>query len=317
MTRGKFVLPFPGVVRIEPASQCNLHCSHCPTGTFDMATGVMDWDVFSRVLPEIESNKDTIRIVVLYHGGEPLLNKRFFQMVRAIKACGLPVKTVSNGMALTERAARSAVESRLDSIEISLDGEDAEENSAVRIGCDYKKVVANVKRLIRLKAEMSSSTPEVFIATTGFLREKGGTVPRSAPIPAYLVREFSGEYRPAIAGIKPSLAMRWPHMGSIESEYDTYVDPADTEVENYCDHIRQTITIRWNGDVVPCCYDLTSRLVMGNIMSDRLADIWNSAQYLSLRQGIHDRKFAPLCNNCNVVKPSVYLIRKRRMDVAS
>ena len=36
-----------------------------------------------------------------------------------------------------------------------------------------------------------------------------------------------------------------------------------------------TITIRSNGDVVPCCYDLTSKLVMGNIRENSLAQIWN------------------------------------------
>lgn len=31
-----------------------------------------------------------------------------------------------------------------------------------------------------------------------------------------------------------------------------------------------TLTIRYNGDVIPCCYDLTSKLVMGNIQGQRL-----------------------------------------------
>lgn len=31
-----------------------------------------------------------------------------------------------------------------------------------------------------------------------------------------------------------------------------------------------TLTIRYNGDVIPCCYDLTSKLVMcGKLFKDR------------------------------------------------
>ena len=35
------ILSFPRVVRIEPASNCNLACSHCPTGTVDIVRDLM------------------------------------------------------------------------------------------------------------------------------------------------------------------------------------------------------------------------------------------------------------------------------------
>ena len=39
-------MSLPKVLRIEPASQCNLACSHCPTGTIEMARGIMTDQVF-------------------------------------------------------------------------------------------------------------------------------------------------------------------------------------------------------------------------------------------------------------------------------
>ena len=63
--------PFPRVLRIEPASQCNLACSHCPTSTIDMKRGLMTDDIFNKILSEIELHKNDIKAVVLYHGGEP------------------------------------------------------------------------------------------------------------------------------------------------------------------------------------------------------------------------------------------------------
>ena len=82
--------------------------------------------------------------------------------------------------------------------------------------------------------------------------------------------------------------------------------------KNYCDHVINTLTIRANGEVVPCCYDLTTELSMGNITNDSLEDIWNNSKYNKLRNSINSKKYISICNNCNVVRPSVFLIRNSK-----
>jgi MoaA/NifB/PqqE/SkfB family radical SAM enzyme len=47
------MLSFPKVLRIEPSSQCNLACSHCPTGTIDMPREVMNELTFINVINNI------------------------------------------------------------------------------------------------------------------------------------------------------------------------------------------------------------------------------------------------------------------------
>lgn len=92
--------------------------------------------------------------------------------------------------------------------------------------------------------------------------------------------------------------------------YDIYYDSRDKGNRNYCDLVDHTMTIRWNGDVVACCYDLTSKEVLGNVNQADLENIWNNPKYLSLRHSIDTMQFIPLCNNFNVVKPKVYLTLK-------
>jgi len=74
-------------------------------------------------------------------------------------------------------------------------------------------------------------------------------------------------------------------MGSIKENYELKVFPEDEE-SNYCDHVNNLMTIRSNGDVVACCYDLTSKLVMGNIMKEDPFEIWNNDDYQLLRESI-------------------------------
>lgn len=307
-----YIRPFPGVIRIEPAGACNLRCSHCPTGTVAMARGIMRPELFARVLGEVKAHIDAVRVVVLYHGGEPLLNKHLWGWIREVKAAGVPfVKTVSNGMRLDDAAIAKLVDSGLDHIEISLDGLSDVESDFIRRDSEYATIVANVKRLIEHKDSVGAETPRIFIASTQFFtRGSDDDLGRDPSPPRHLVDEFSGEYAAGIAGFKCSWAMVWPHMETLEDIYETYSDPDDTEIRDRCDHVDSTVTIRWNGDVVACCFDLTSKFVLGNVLQDDLETIWNNRRFLGLRRSIATRKLIPLCANCKVVAPATYLTLK-------
>jgi len=228
--------------------------------------------------------------------------------VKEVKGAGIPfVKAVSNGMLLTEATLAGLVTGGLDSIEFSLDGESPEQNNFIRRECDYDTVVRNIKRLMDEKRARGSVTPKVFIASTQFVEKATFRAGQEPAAPGYLLREFSGEYAGEIAGFKCTYAVRWPHMEVLGDVYDLFEDPFDTETRNTCDHVENTVTVRWNGDVVACCYDLTSRYVLGNVHREGLATIWNSRKYLALRRSIEERKFIPMCANCSVVTPNVYL----------
>jgi radical SAM protein with 4Fe4S-binding SPASM domain len=296
-----YTRPFPGVIRVEPASACNLSCSHCPTGTVDMARGAMRPDTFKRVIEALTPHKRELRVVVLYHGGEPLLNKKFPEMVRAVKVLGVPyVKTVSNGMLMRDGWAEAIIVSGLDAIEFSIDGLSPAENNAVRRDGDYDTIVRNVKAFLAARKRMGSATPLVYISNTQFLAGPPVTDPQP---PKFLTAAFKDE---DIEEFKCTWAMRWPHM-VVEERYDVWGDPDDEDTRNACDHVDSTMTIRWNGDVVACCYDLTSQLVLGNVLRESLDVIWNGPRYLALRKSIDQRKFPEPCINCNVVRTGMYL----------
>lgn len=299
------LLPFPRVLRIEPASQCNLACSHCPTGTVEMARSVMTEQVFEKVLEEIERHKAFIKVIVLYHGGEPLLNRNFYNMVAQIKVINdsFFVKTVSNGMALTLGHAKQIISSGLDMIEFSLDGESPDESQHVREKSNTQRIVKNIKGLIELKAIAGAIKPDIYIATTQFLRDKDQVnVLGEPPVPAWLEQMFEG-----VSGFKSTYALQWPHMGDSGKFDFLTVGGYDS---NECDHVINTLTIRADGSVVPCCYDLTSKLVMGNILDQSLTDIWNGRKYQILRRSIASKKYISICATCAVVRPATYLIPK-------
>lgn len=248
----------------------------------------MTLEIFEKILERI--NKYQFRVIVLYHGGEPLLNKNFFYMASKLKPlAGRFMKTVTNGAFMVRDVIQKILDSPLDSIEISLDGLSPEENDQIRIGSNFHKIAANVIELVNLKIKLGLKKPSIFIGNTQVPITDEETN-RFLETPEYLKKAF--EKLGNQIQFKLAWSMMWPGMPKKDG------NPPDN---NICDHINNTITIRWNGDVVPCCYDLTSQMVMGNILQEEPEQIWNNQRYQKLRQDITEWRPPELCRNCPVV----------------
>lgn len=298
---------FPSVIRVEPASQCNLACTHCPTGTVDMNRGIMQNDCFNKVKKIISEYKEYIRVIVLYHGGEPLLNKNFYDYVKILKEIkhDFFIKTVTNGMVLNKKNSEKILNSGLDLIEVSLDGDSEIDSQNIRKKSKTNLIVENLKYLIKSKNDLKKKTPKICVSSTQFLKHSDDNpLSTPPPTPNWLLKLFSDHVE-----YKTTYALQWPHMGSIKENYELKAFPEDEE-SNYCDHVNNLMTIRSNGDVVACCYDLTSKLVMGNIMKEDPFEIWNNDDYQLLRESIKIKEYKSICANCAVVKPNKYLLKK-------
>lgn len=299
------MIPFPSVVRIEPAAKCNLACAHCPTGTIDMVRGLMSKEVFDRILSELKDNLESIKVIVLYHGGEPLLNKNFYAMATSIRELSkhLLIKTVTNGMSLNHNNALKLVSCGINEVEISLDGSSPKEMEEVRINSNSSKIVENLEKLIEIR-DRENSNLKISVATTQFLRSKSDVNDPDklqAKTPEWITNLFGDS-----VNYKPATAMRWPHM-LVGRQFElAWAEGSD---KDKCDHPINTVTVRSNGDVVPCCYDLTSQMVMGNVMRKPLFEIFNGSKYNSLRQSIAEKEYISACKNCNTVRPHVYLVK--------
>ena len=71
----------PDVIRIEPVGLCNFNCQHCPTGVSPNKRALLSKDKFHEIIDGFKKINFLPRVVVCYHGGEPLLNKNltYFQ----------------------------------------------------------------------------------------------------------------------------------------------------------------------------------------------------------------------------------------------
>ena len=90
------------------------------------------------------------------------------------------------------------------------------------------------------------------------------------------------------------------------SEYDRYLSVSlhsllkrRGEAPRGCDYINSTLVVNSNGDVVPCCYDIHSDHVMGNVFEQPLAGVWLGEKFWTFRKRVREsRASIPICRHC-------------------
>ena len=306
-------MPNPSVINIEPANACNLRCPTCVTGTgmMNRPMRMMNYDEFKGIIDQV---KGYAHRIVLWNYGEPFLNKELLPMIRYAADNGMYIETSSNGEFFRSREfCDDVVRSRLQKLIICLDGADQETISKFRIGSHFKKIIEGIQLIVDEKRTLKSETPEIEIQ---FIVMKHNEHQKT------YMKELADELGVDIYCEKTvGLDSSDPNFQSLAKELlpgdlslSRFFQKKDGtfalkgEITNYCSRIFHSTVINSDGTVVPCCYDLYSRHVMGNVFEESLEKIWRNKKYNRFRrQLLMDRKAIPMCNICSEGR---YEIRK-------
>ena len=289
----------PRRIVVETTNRCNLNCPFCMVGLDDSKTaaagnaahslmsrpqGMMSESVFSRIVSEAEAFG--IRSAYLHFQGEPMLNPRTPAFARELKKRGLEVGVFTNGQAFDDGNIAELAEARVDLIRFSIDGATEESYQANRVGGTLEKAMENMRRVVeavRSRGNRGTKIEWQFLALRNNEKEIGAAEKMAEEIGVgFFVKRFR-ETDPELAPANPDLRAR--------------------KLEKPCRDIYKQICFYWNGDVVPCCYDVDADAVMGNIMDAPLEEIWNSERYRGFRDAIDNAAERPeaepeLCRRC-------------------
>ncbi len=293
-----YIPPFPKVLRIEPASACNFKCVHCPTGLgMNPNVGIMSMDIFDKIFEKIKQYY--FRVIVMFFGGESLLNKNFFEIAKRLRPLTDRIELNSNGSFLSDKLIGQMLAADvIDRLAFSLDGNSAKENDKIRIGANFQKIALNIKKLITTRNALGLQRPKIFIANTQIPEtvDPGNRI----EVPQFL-RDAFQEVESDI-NYKCTYALIWAGMniklGSVKPD------------NNFCDQIVNTFTIRANSDVVPCCYDLTTETLMGNVFQQSPEEIWRNKRFVGLRKSIAAFNPPKLCQGCEVLYPKALMTKR-------
>jgi radical SAM protein with 4Fe4S-binding SPASM domain len=282
---------FPPELWIELTSVCNLACIMCPTGLGQVTrpTGFMTFDVFKSVIDDVAPHSPTI---MMFLGGESLLNKQAVEMVAYAKSKKVAVSLNTNGTVFTEKLFRELVDLGLDYMTFSFDGYTKEVYEEVRVKANYEKVISNIQAFLRIKQESKSAKPFVTIYTLDVMKES-------------LANESA--FRSHFAGLpvdrfSVDTPRNWA--GVLESDGPVQLTEMGADVTP-CHRVWKTTAVLWDGEVVPCCADFSGDMVMGNVKDTPLTELLNSDAYKDLRSAMVSRKLDdyPLCRGCDEIRP--------------
>lgn len=113
--------------------QCNLRCAHC--------RGIPAEEIFTaRALTLLRGIAELRPGCLIVEGGEPLLRKNLFAILRYGRSLGLTIFLIANGMLVTDRVVRTL--NRLGArVMVSLDSPDLDTFELIREGADFSTVV--------------------------------------------------------------------------------------------------------------------------------------------------------------------------------
>ncbi|HVT48278.1 MAG TPA: radical SAM/SPASM domain-containing protein [Vicinamibacterales bacterium] len=267
----------PDIVQIESTNLCNAKCVFCPRDEMHRRQGVMDFDLFRKIVDECAALG--ITHVRMHNYGEAFLDRQLVEKVRYAKSHGIAeVGMISNGSLITEDIARAMIEAGLDAINISVDAAGKEVFERTRVHLDYDTVIGNIRTLARLRQEMGRKRPRLILS---FVRQHDSADERA----------FIEEWSRVADKVHITDLHNWA--GTLN---------ATSDVNYPCYRLWLTFTVLWDGRVSLCCADFDGRNVLGDLRTQTIAQIWNSPAYRAVRRQHLQSGGPEICRSCDLPK---------------
>ncbi len=268
---------WPDIVQIESTNLCNAKCVFCPRDEMHRRQGVMDMDLYKKVIDECVTLG--ITHVRVHNYGEPFLDKQLVEKVRYAKERGIAeVGMISNGSLISEDIAQGMIDAGLDAINISVDASGKEVFESTRLNLDYDVVINNIETLVRLRKASGRVRPKLILS---FVRQNNSVDEQ----------QFIEHWRKIADKVHITDLHNWA--GTLN---------ATSDVNYPCYRMWQTFTVLWDGRVSLCCADFDGRHILGDLRTSTIADVWNGPAYLGVRRQHLENGGPEICRSCDLPK---------------
>lgn len=251
-------------LNVETTNYCNLRCTICPVNRgMVRQKRWLDPALFRSLI----DRTPTLRFILPFQWGEPLLHPEIDSMVRYAASRGIRSMLTTNGTLLDDAMAERLLRSGLDRLTVSVDGDDATHERIRDFPLrELRERVALLKRRRdagrhRMRIDVSMVLdPETLPAVEAYRTEWRAVADRVQVIP-----------RLATAPRKNPCREPW----------------------------RGSLVVLVDGTVTACCADSEGALALGNAHRDAPARILNDAPLRELRRRHACRDFPAPCAGCS------------------
>lgn len=316
---------FPKQVEFEIATTCTKKCIHCEHTHWARDTQVrkrLSYDEITNVLEQFPG----LRWASLVGEGSSFEHPDMMKLVKYLRKRNIMNYMPEHMSDWTDKTFETILNEDMDGIAVSFDAATKQTYEKLKVGCDFDKVVANLKRLVDEKHKRKSPLPEItftYIAMKDNVHE----------IPQYvdLIADISDRKGFGVGsriGIVRLLAFKQILDLQMEDIPQDIINEAHSHAEKRGVFINFTGTnvreelpapeccIAWMepyifmpGYVSQCCAVFISnnrpfirKYAHGNLFEEDIKTVWNNKSYKTLRYLIN-KKDAPIpiqCAHCRV-----------------
>lgn len=325
--RKPFVPGAPFLVVWDYTYACNLRCRHCYASA---GVPLRDEMSLEEKLKTAENLADAGVTAVAFSGGEPLVKKDLFRVMRELRERGIFIAVATNGTLITREVARKLKEAGAGFVQISLDGSTPEVHDSFRgIPGAYEMTIRGIRNCVEegLFVEVSTTATKINYGEVGriadlceelgvnwymifnfvptgrgrFIIENDLTPEEREELLTYLWRRMRSGGKVEYLSTAPQFArVALQEEGGVKKIPGHFYNPelygqleSLGEFIGGCGAGRMYAALEPNGVLQPCVF---MPLAIGNLKEDSLEELWDSHPVL---ETLRDRdRLQENCRSC-------------------
>ncbi|MCQ2399158.1 MAG: radical SAM protein [Clostridia bacterium] len=273
---------------------CNQKCLHCyASGEKMSCVDELKTDEWKKIIDKL---KEANIPAITFTGGEATIREDLVELVAYSKWFVTRLNT--NGILLTPELSRRLYEADLDSVQVTLYSSDEETHNKLVGGNHFRETVRGIMNAIDAGLDVSVNTPlrslnKNYVDTVKFAKDLGVKyLSCSGLIPAgNAVTEVSActklTKEEITASVKEGFNFAKNNDMEISFTSPGWIDEEELDkmhiVVPSCGACLSNMAVAPNGDVIPCQSWLNGD-VLGNMLTDKWKDIWNSPLCADIRR---------------------------------
>ncbi len=287
---------FPFLVDIEITNHCNLKCVFCGQRLMTREKGYISEELFKKAVDECDRYGTPVRLI---RWGESFLHPQIMSFISYVKTeKAIPLHVTTNGLCLNEAISRQLVELKLDSIIFSLQGATPKEYGIMRNNNRYEELKVNILKLVQIRGDKEQ--PYIQISTT-VMDESENEIEDFVNYWGSIV-DFISLGKTNLAYIRQ---LQDPQDEAIKGIEKLKTRETIEKVYLPCKEVYQKLSVNYDGTVSACCADFDNTMVVGDLKSANLEEIWNGSPSLKAFRLLLDKMQHSSLTLCKLCYPTI------------
>ncbi len=245
-----FQVEIPEVYQLELTNCCNLDCSMCirKDPRVQRPVGFMSTDLVDKMVSRGDFSGSYFVELQMY--GEPIISPKLGYFIDKLQEAGLKVGLSTNGTAI-----KSCIEDilKLDYLTISVDTANKEDYEVQRLGSSFDKLIGTIDMMVKI--------PKRPIIDLQVINYWGG----KDNLPGLVELAKDKGWNVTCRSVSDCFAA-----------YQNRLYPRE-KMSEICMNPWLSVSVQYDGDVVPCCFAAGKDIVYGNLNDSDLRTIWNTS----------------------------------------